>query len=83
MAVAPKLRQRRHCWHRVAGRLIALLGAAATLSGLWMAAFYSLPPADDALLEAFRLIFGAGMVLSLVLGVGAYVCAPSIFTVGG
>ena len=36
-----------------------------------MAAFYSLPPADDGLLEAFRLIFGAGMVLSLILGVVA------------
>ena len=67
----PNLRQRRHRWHRVSGRLIAPLGAAAALSGLWMAAFYFLPPADDALLEAFRLIFGAGMVLSLILGVVA------------
>lgn len=67
----PNLRQRRHRWHRVSGRLIAPLGAAAALSGLWMAAFYSLPTADDALLEAFRLIFGAGMVLSLILGVVA------------
>ena len=67
----PNLRQRRHRWHRVSGRLTAPLGAAAALSGLWMAAFYFLPPADDALLEAFRLIFGAGMVLSLILGVVA------------
>ena len=59
---------RRFRWHRHAGRVVAPAGIIAGLSGMWMAAFYPLPAGDGPLLLAFRLIFGAGMVTSLALG---------------
>ena len=55
-------------WHRIAGRVIVVSGLVAALSGLWMAMFYAIVPADDALLHAFRLFFGSAMVVSIVLG---------------
>ena len=55
-------------WHRVAGRVIMVSGLVAALSGLWMAMFYAIVPADDALLHGFRLFFGSAMVVSIVLG---------------
>jgi uncharacterized membrane protein len=67
----PGLRRRRIGWHRLAGRLLVPCGLAAALSGLWMTLFYASPPGDGELLEAFRLVFGSGMVLSLVLGLAA------------
>ena len=63
----PTLRGR--SWHRRAGRLLVPFGLAAALSGLWMAVYYDLPAHDNGLLEAFRLLFGGLMVMSLVLGV--------------
>jgi uncharacterized membrane protein len=68
----PKLRQGGRAWHRFAGRMLVPFGLAAALSGLWMTMFYALPAGeDDKLLEAFRLVFGTGMVVSLVLGLNA------------
>ena len=58
-------------WHRAAGRILVVAGLVAVLSGLWMALFYAIVPADTPLLHALRLIFGAGMALSLVLGLVA------------
>ena len=55
-------------WHRLAGRVIVVSGLVAGLSGLWMAMFYAIVPADDALLHGFRLFFGSAMVVSIVLG---------------
>jgi uncharacterized membrane protein len=60
---------RRNAWHRRAGRLLVPFGLAAAVSGLWMAVYYDLPAHDNALLEAFRLLFGTLMIASLVLGV--------------
>lgn len=60
---------RRRAWHRRAGRLLVPFGLAAAASGLWMAVFYDLPAHDNALLEAFRLLFGTLMIVSLVLGI--------------
>lgn len=58
---------RRRSWHRVAGRIILPCGLTAALSGLWMALFLA-PPADDGgLLIGFRLVFGSGMAIALVL----------------
>jgi uncharacterized membrane protein len=65
---APGLRRRHPVWHRRAGRLLVGAGLVAALSGLWMAVFYAIVPADSALLHAFRLIFGSAMAMSLVLG---------------
>ncbi len=65
----PSLRRKR--WHRMAGRMLVPLGIAAAVSGLWMSVFYDLPPSDGDLLLAFRLFFGTGMVLAIVLGLAA------------
>jgi uncharacterized membrane protein len=64
---APGLRRRRRGWHRAAGRVLAPLGLAAALTGLWMSHFYPWPEGDGALLYAFRLIFGSAMTLFLSL----------------
>lgn len=58
-------------WHRMAGRMLAPADILAGLSGLWMNQFYPYGPNDGLLLYAFRLFFGAGMVLAMVLGVAA------------
>jgi uncharacterized membrane protein len=65
---APGFRRRRPEWHRAAGRILVLAGLGAALSGLWMAMFYAIVPADSALLHSFRLFFGAAMATSIVLG---------------
>lgn len=65
----PSLRRRR--WHRIAGRVLLPAGLLAALSGLYMAAFYTLPPSDGQLLLALRLVFGIAMALSLILGLRA------------
>lgn len=60
--------QRGSKWHRWVGRLLVPFGLAAGLSGLWMTLFYDYPEGASNLLYAFRLLFGTGMVLSIVLG---------------
>ena len=52
-------------WHRRVGRFLVAVGLLVGLSGLWMTVFY---PRTDNLLYLFRLFFGFGMVLSIVLG---------------
>jgi uncharacterized membrane protein len=64
----PGLRRTRPRWHRVSGRILAPLGIAAALSGLWMTQFYALPAHDYGALPFARWVFGLGMVLSIVLG---------------
>jgi len=65
----PGIRRRNPTWHRRAGRVVIVSGLVAALSALWMAQFYALPQSDGALLYAFRLVFGFGMVASIVLAV--------------
>jgi uncharacterized membrane protein len=65
---APGFRRRWPRWHRAAGRILVVAGLGAALSGLWMAMFYAIVPADSALLHGFRLFFGSAMALSIVLG---------------
>jgi hypothetical protein len=67
----PSLRRRRRSWHRVAGWLLIPCGLAAGLSGLWMTLFYPWPEGDGELLYGLRLLFGAAMVGSIVLGLVA------------
>lgn len=55
-------------WHRNVGRLLVPCGLLVGLSGLWMTLFYPRPADASDLLYVFRLLFGAGMVLSIVLG---------------
>ena len=68
---ASAFRRRWPGWHRVAGRLVALCGLLVGLSALWMTLFYPWPAGDGELLAAFRLLFGSGMVVSIVLGFAA------------
>jgi len=66
---APSFRRRNSRWHRFVGKWILVpCGLGAALSGLWMSQFYPLPKTDGELLYVFRLIFGSGMLTSIVLG---------------
>ena len=62
------LRRRWPAWHRWTGRLLVVCGLLVGLSGLWMTLFYY-PRAvgDGDLLAAQRLLFGSGMIVSIVL----------------
>jgi uncharacterized membrane protein len=65
-------RRRRPGWHRRAGRLLVACGLLVGLSALWMTLFYPPPVGTgEVLLYAFRLLFGSGMVVSIVLGFAA------------
>ena len=66
-----RFRNRRPGWHRVAGRLLVLCGMLVGLSGLWMTLFYPGANGSSTLLYALRLLFGASMVVSIVLGFAA------------
>src|SRR5689334_5959865 len=61
-------RRRFPAWHRRAGRVLVVAGLVAALSGLWMAQFYAIVPADHPLEHAFRMLAGSGMAASIVLG---------------
>ena len=63
-----RLWQRGAKWHRWAGRLLVPCGLVVGFSGLWMTLFYPRPNDASNLLYLFRLLFGSGMVLSIVLG---------------
>lgn len=65
------LRRRLPGWHRRAGRFLVALGLVVALSALWMTLVFPRKPATGDLLYAFRLLFGAGMAASLVLGLAA------------
>ena len=67
----PGFRRHHMRWHRLAGRMAAPAGIVAGLSGLWMTLFYPHVENDGVLLFFFRLMFGAGMVISIVLGIAA------------
>lgn len=54
-------------WHRVTGRLVLICGLLVGFSGLWMTLFYSHPVGDGVFLSALRLLFGSGMIVSLIL----------------
>lgn len=66
---ATPFRRRWPAWHRRAGRFLVAAGLVVGLSGLWMTLFYPWPAGDGPLLYALRLLFGSGMVVSVVLGV--------------
>jgi len=58
-------------WHRWVGRLLVPCGLVVGLSGLWMTLFYPRPEDASDLLYVLRILFGLGMVLSIVLGFAA------------
>jgi len=65
------LRRRRPGWHRVAGRVLVVLGMAVAVSALWMTLFYPRQPGTGVLAFLFRLAFGSGLAACLVLGLAA------------
>jgi uncharacterized membrane protein len=64
---ANSLRRRWPVWHRWAGRLLVICGLLVGLSGMWMVLFYTHPVGDGDFLSAQRLVFGLGMIVSIVL----------------
>jgi uncharacterized membrane protein YozB (DUF420 family) len=55
-------------FHRRAGRVLAVCGILAGLTGFWMAAFYPIPNAlQGPLLRVVRLVVAAAMVASVVI----------------
>ncbi|MDQ6948142.1 MAG: DUF2306 domain-containing protein [Actinomycetota bacterium] len=64
------LRRRWPAWHRVAGRVLVVLGLAVAFSALWMTAFYPRAP-GGVLAQVLRLAFGTGMAASIILGLNA------------
>ena len=66
---ATGFRRRWPAWHRAAGWLLIPCGLVVGLSGVWMTLFYPRATGDNDLLYALRLLFGSGMVVSIVLGV--------------
>ena len=65
------LRRRRPGWHRVAGRVLVVLGLAVAMSAVWMTLLYPRQPGTGVLAFLFRLAFASGLAASLVLGVTA------------
>ena len=63
-----RLWQRGSKWHRWVGRFLVPVGLLVGLSGVWMTVFYPRPEGASNLLYTFRLLFGTGMVLSIILG---------------
>ena len=62
------LRRRHPRWHRMAGRVLVILGLAVAFSALWMTQFYPRHPGNGELAYLFRLAFGSGMAVCIVLG---------------
>jgi Predicted membrane protein (DUF2306) len=66
------LRERNPKWHRASGRIVAVSGVVAALSGMWMTLMFPIPAAlQGDLLFAVRLLAGAAMVLAIVMAVVA------------
>lgn len=59
--------------HRARGMLFIPSALIVALTGLWMEATYELPAHDGALLSVFRVVFGAGMIVTTLLGVRSLV----------
>ena len=68
---APKLRRPKPGWHKILGRILIPSGLVVAFSAMWMAHFYNLPKYDGALVYGIRMLFGAWMVLTIVLGTAA------------
>ncbi len=63
-----RLRRRRPGWHRRAGRVLVVAGLGVALSALWLNEFFPRADAARAVLHPLRAVFGAAMVVTIVLG---------------
>ena len=68
---SPEFRRRHRAWHRAAGKVLALCGLVAAMSGLWMAQFYPWPVGDGVGVYVERLVFGSAMLLSIAVSLDA------------
>ena len=66
-----RFRRRRPGWHRMAGRVLVVLGLSVAFSALWMTLFYPRPPGPGELAFVFRLAFGSSMAASITRGFAA------------
>jgi uncharacterized membrane protein len=64
---APRLRQRRHSWHRRTGRILVVAGFAVALSALWLNQFFPKAGATREVLYPLRMVFGVALMVTLVL----------------
>lgn len=69
----PPLRQRWPRWHRVIGRVLVAAGTLAAVAGLWMTQTFPADPGNPDMLYGFRVTFGLGWILCLILGLLAAV----------
>lgn len=67
----PSWRRRWPRAHRTVGWILVPAAALGTLGGLWMTAFYPLPPHETPLLTAFRAVFGLLIFGALLMGTRA------------
>jgi uncharacterized membrane protein len=65
---SPGFRRRKPAWHRMAGRVLVVVGMLVALSGLWLNQFYSFPAGSGELLYVFRWLAGLGMALCVLIG---------------
>jgi uncharacterized membrane protein len=65
------IRRRHPAWHRRTGRVLVVLGLAVALSAVWMTLVFPSKEGTGALLYVFRLLFGSGMAISIILGLVA------------
>jgi uncharacterized membrane protein len=71
---APGFRRSNSTWHRLSGRLLVLCGLTTAITGLWMAQFYTFTSyMQNDVLYGLRVVFGLGMIVSLILGTRAIV----------
>ena len=68
---ATRFRQRRPGWHRAAGRVLVVAGAAVAGSALWLTVFFPPQPGSGPLLFVLRLVFAPAVMAGLGLGVAA------------
>ena len=68
---APGFRTRYRAWHRASGRVVVVCGLIAVVSGLWMTLVYPWPAGDGEALYIERLVFGTGMLISMLLAINA------------
>lgn len=68
---SPAFRKRNRGWHRVAGRVVLPSALFVAVSGLWMTLTYPWPAGDGVWVYGERLVFGAAMLLSVIVSVDA------------
>ncbi|MFI6502201.1 DUF2306 domain-containing protein [Nonomuraea typhae] len=68
LQVASGVRRRWPGWHRVAGRMAVPGGLLAGGTGVWLGVVHAHGDGDGGLLGGFRVVFGGGMLVFLLLG---------------